>query len=94
MTTTTGTYTPTFSPTVRSIVYVGALIANVAIMATLAVLLILGVMPTDTAVALCAVAAWAILTISNGFAVGYRPTRPDILNTLDPYAPTRAITEP
>ena len=94
MTTNTGTYTPTFSPGVRSIVYVGPPIANLAIKTTLAALLILGIMPTATAVALCAVAAWAILTISNGFAVGYRPTRPDILNTLDPYAPTRAITEP
>ncbi len=76
-------YVPTFSARTRTAVYVGALLANVVIMAVLAVLLILEVVPTVTAIALCAVAAWAILTISNGFAVGYRPTRPDVLATLD-----------
>ena len=77
-------YRPTFSPAIRTAVYVGALVANVLGGLAFVVLVTLEVMPIDKAALIFAALLWAIGTVASSMGVAYRPTRPDAAATLEP----------
>ncbi|WP_372593571.1 hypothetical protein [Actinotalea sp.] len=65
---------PVFSPQVRTTVYVGSLIVNVAALATLGVLVILGSLDTVTAAALAGAVLGPLGLLNAGLGTAYRPT--------------------
>lgn len=66
---------PTISPNARTRIYVACLIVNVAAFVGLGLAVIFGVLTSEAAAAASAVILGGIGILSNGLAVGYRPTR-------------------
>lgn len=66
---------PAISPNVRTRIYVACLIVNVAAFVGLGLGVIFGAITSEAAAASSAVILGGIGILSNGLAVGYRPTR-------------------
>lgn len=71
------TGTPPFIPAAwRTGIYIGAVIADVLTFAVLGILATLEVIPRGVAAEIGLYIVGGITMVSNGLAVGYRPTRP------------------
>lgn len=65
---------PMISARTRSVIYIASLIVNVLAFAALSTLALLGTIEQAVATGLLGIVVAAIGMISNGLAVGYRPT--------------------
>lgn len=66
---------PVISSRARTILYVGCLIVNVAVIVVLGLASIFGLIEADKAAAAGVVILGGVGLVSSGLAVGYRPTR-------------------
>ena len=71
-------YVPTFTPAVRTRVYVGALIVDVLAFVVCGILAVLEIVDAVQVLAIGGIVATGTGLVTKGMAVAYRPTRPDI----------------
>lgn len=76
-----GGYVPTFTPAVRTKVYIGCVIADVVTLIGVSIPAILGALDPVEAVAIGGVLSTANGLVAKAMAVAYRPTRPEVGTT-------------